>query len=94
MYYVTFTSLKQVECPIGFGLDKQTALERFRWASEQSLARAGFLLTQDLMLLEAFHLYVAALSRHIVSCIGDSLCHFYTDFVSMMRMFVQWLLCW
>lgn len=67
MYYVTFISLKTDQCPDRFGLDRKTALERFRWASEQSLARAGFLLNQDLRLLEAFHLYVAALSRHVVS---------------------------
>jgi hypothetical protein len=65
MYYIVFMSLNPNDCLRNYGLDKQTALERFRWASEQALARAGFLLAQDLQLLEAFLLYVITLTRHV-----------------------------
>ena len=64
-YYITILTISQDEAILRFGLDRQKALDRFRFATEQALARAGFLLSQDITLLQAFHLYLGALSRDL-----------------------------
>ena len=65
IYYMTILTLTQDEAILRFGLDRQKALDRFRFATEQALARAGFLLSQDITLLQAFHLYIGSLSRDL-----------------------------
>ena len=65
LYYISVLTLKNDETLARFGLERQKALDRFRFATEQALARAGFLLSKDIVLLQAFHCYISALSRDV-----------------------------
>ena len=65
IYYLSTLTLTQDETVSRYGLERRKTLDRYRFATEQALARAGFLLSQDIVLLQSFHLYISALSRDI-----------------------------
>ncbi|KAI9871041.1 MAG: hypothetical protein M1830_003506 [Pleopsidium flavum] len=64
MYLAVVTSLSPKECKDLLSEDKDTALSKYRFATEQALARAGFLNTQDRVVLEAFVLFLICVRRH------------------------------
>lgn len=64
VYFAVFTALSPEECRSRLMLDKDTGIKRFRYATEQALARAGFLSTQELLLVQAFVLYLCCVRRH------------------------------
>jgi hypothetical protein len=63
MYLSSFVSMKPEECAIQFGEDRATAVKRYRFATEQALAKAGFLNTQSLVLLQAAVLFLVCVRR-------------------------------
>ena len=63
IYYISTLTLTSNDTLTRFGFEKQKALDRFRFATEQALARGGFLLSQNMLLLQAFHLYISTLAR-------------------------------
>jgi len=64
MYLAVITSLNPNECKDLLSEDKETALSKYRFATEQALARAGFLNTQERVVLEAFVLFLICVRRH------------------------------
>ncbi|KAK4692341.1 hypothetical protein P7C71_g4837, partial [Lecanoromycetidae sp. Uapishka_2] len=63
IYYAAVTSLSAEDCIRHLGLERQAALRKYRFAVEQALARAGFLSTQDLVILQSMLLFLTCVRR-------------------------------
>ncbi|MCJ1476379.1 hypothetical protein MMC13_005045 [Lambiella insularis] len=64
IYLAVVTSLSPEECQGLLKQDKSTAIQRYRFACEQALARAQFLETTELVVLQAFTLFLVSARRH------------------------------
>ena len=63
IYYAAVTSLPPNDCIMRLGLEKQQALRKYRFATEQALARTGFLNTQEFIVLQAMLLFLTCARR-------------------------------
>ena len=63
IYYSVVTALDPDECLNVLGFDKEAGLKKYRFAFEQSLARANFLSTQEIEVLLAMTLYLTCARR-------------------------------
>lgn len=63
IYFAAVTTLSNDDCILQFGLEKQAALRKYRFAVEQALARAGFLNTQELVVLQSVLLFLTCVRR-------------------------------
>lgn len=63
IYYAAITSLTPGQCQALLGETKDRSLSKYRFAVEQSLARANFLNSSSLMLLQAFVLFLMCVRR-------------------------------
>ncbi|KAJ5545874.1 hypothetical protein N7494_003459 [Penicillium frequentans] len=63
IYLSAIVSSKPEDCLAQLGEDRKTAVKRYRFAVEQALARAGFLNTQSLVLLQAAILFLICIRR-------------------------------
>nr|POE99356.1 bikaverin cluster transcription factor bik5 [Quercus suber] len=64
IYYAATTSLTYEECNKTLGEDKQILLTRYQFAVEQALARANFLATEEIVVLQAFVVFLICLRRN------------------------------
>lgn len=64
IYYCATTSLSAEDCLLKFGEEKPRLLSRYRFALEQALARANFLTTEELVVLQAFVIFLICLRRN------------------------------
>ncbi len=64
IYYAAITSTSPDECKYRFGEAKADLLARFRFGMEQALARADFLRTDSIFVLQSFIIYLVCLRRH------------------------------
>ncbi|KAL9600820.1 MAG: hypothetical protein Q9219_002958 [cf. Caloplaca sp. 3 TL-2023] len=64
IYFAAITSLSDEECMNVIGMDKDGALKKYRFAFEQAMARAGFLSTTELVILQAFTIFLICVRRH------------------------------
>lgn len=64
IYYSVATSLTTEECLERFGEERSTLLARYRFAVEQGLARANFLVTEEMVVLQAFVIFLICLRRN------------------------------
>jgi hypothetical protein len=64
IYYGAVTSLSNEDCLAQFGEGKPVLLARYRFAIEQALARANFLITEELIVLQALVLFLMCLRRN------------------------------
>ncbi|MCJ1403938.1 hypothetical protein MMC11_007161 [Xylographa trunciseda] len=64
IYLVTVTSLNAEQCQSLLQQDKEISIQRYRFGAEQALARAGFLETNELMVLQAFTLFLVSARRY------------------------------
>lgn len=64
IYYAATTSLSSRECLVMLGEEKNVLLARYRFAVEQALARANFLTTEELVVLQAFVIFLTCLRRN------------------------------
>jgi hypothetical protein len=64
IYYGAVTSLSNEDCLTQFGEGKPVLLARYRFAIEQALARANFLITEELIVLQALVLFLMCLRRN------------------------------
>ena len=62
LYHAAITSMTADECLKVMGDEKSNLLTYYKFAIEQALARAGLLVTQELITLQAFTLYLVFLS--------------------------------
>ena len=58
IYFACITSMTGMECQIRLGENKDVLLARYRFALQQSLARAGFLSTHNVVTLQALIIYL------------------------------------
>ena len=63
IYYAAVTTLSPNECITLLGIEKQASLRKYRFAVEQAFARAGFLSTQELIVLQALLLFLTCVRR-------------------------------
>lgn len=63
IYYAAINSLTQKQCLALLGEDKDRSMRKYRFAVEQSLARANFLQSSSIMLLQAFVLFLLCVRR-------------------------------
>jgi hypothetical protein len=64
IYYGAVTSMWEEECRAFFGEEKSVLLSRYRFGVEQALARADFLQTDEMVVLQAFVLFLICLRRN------------------------------
>ena len=64
IYYAAVTTLNPDECQSILQLDKDIALKRYRFGVEQALAKADFLGTLELQVVQAFILFLVCVRRH------------------------------
>ena len=64
IFFSVVTSLSPEDCQAILSIDKDIGLRRFRFACEQALAKAGFLDTQEMTVLQAFALFLVTVRRH------------------------------
>ncbi|PFH62944.1 hypothetical protein XA68_10997 [Ophiocordyceps unilateralis] len=64
LYFAAVTSLEPDEVKANFGAEKNHLLSQYRFALEQSLARANFLDTSETTVLQAFTLFLIVVRRH------------------------------
>ncbi|KAI9043284.1 putative C6 transcription factor [Aspergillus affinis] len=63
MYFVSIISLSTEECRAKFGEEREVLVGRYRFAVEQALAKANFLNTQHIMVLQAVVIFLIAVRR-------------------------------
>ncbi|KAK2599925.1 hypothetical protein QQS21_005309 [Conoideocrella luteorostrata] len=64
VYFAAITSLEPDEVRTNFGTDKDDLLAQYRFAVEQALAKANFLDTSDITVLQAFTIFLVVVRRH------------------------------
>lgn len=64
MYFTSVTSLSGEDCEAITGESRQSLLMRFRPATERALARANFMVTDEIVVLQALVLFMISLRRH------------------------------
>ncbi|CAD6441848.1 9203e70e-9c9f-4153-85e8-0ac515cecefc [Sclerotinia trifoliorum] len=64
IYFATITSMSDEEVATNFGVEKETLVRKYRFGTEQSLARASFLSTNEIMTVQAFVLFLTCVRRH------------------------------
>jgi hypothetical protein len=63
VYLSVITSLGPEECQRILKIERDTGLKRYRYATEQALARAGFLSSQEFVIVQAFTLFLTCIRR-------------------------------
>ena len=63
IYHAAVTTLSAEDCILQLGLEKQAALRKYRFAVEQALSRAGFLNTQEIVVLQALLIFLTCVRR-------------------------------
>lgn len=64
IYLSVIISMTPEEVKTSLNADKSQLLKRYRFATEQALARAGFLTTSEIVTLQAFVLFLVCIRRH------------------------------
>jgi hypothetical protein len=64
IYYGAVTSTTNDECLESWGEDRTTLLQRYRFGLEQALARANFLYCDEIIILQAFIIFLILLRRN------------------------------
>ncbi|POR33178.1 Putative transcriptional regulatory protein [Tolypocladium paradoxum] len=64
IYFAAVTSLEPDEVETNFGANRDDLLAQYRFALEQSLAKANFLDTSDIAVVQAFTLFLIVVRRH------------------------------
>ncbi|OTB02666.1 hypothetical protein M426DRAFT_61704, partial [Hypoxylon sp. CI-4A] len=64
IYYAAITSMEEQEVKVNFGADKGQLINKYRFATEQALAKANFLVTSELVVVQAFTLFLVLVRRY------------------------------
>ncbi|KAI1765639.1 fungal-specific transcription factor domain-containing protein [Hypoxylon sp. FL1150] len=64
IYYSSITSMEEEEVKVNFGADKGHLINKYRFATEQALAKANFLVTSEVVVLQAFVLFLVLVRRY------------------------------
>ncbi|KAI1082086.1 fungal-specific transcription factor domain-containing protein [Whalleya microplaca] len=64
IYYAAITSMEDAEVKMNFGAEKAQLINKYRFATEQALAKADFLVTSELITVQAFVLFLFLVRRY------------------------------
>lgn len=64
IYFAAITSMDEEDTKKNFGVDRPRLVSQYRFALEQSLAKAEFLVSSELVVLQAFILFLVLVRRH------------------------------
>ncbi|KAI5865687.1 fungal-specific transcription factor domain-containing protein [Durotheca rogersii] len=64
IYYASITSMEEEEVKVNFGAEKAHLINKYRFATEQALAKANFLVTSELVVVQAFTLFLVLVRRY------------------------------
>lgn len=64
IYFIAVTSMKEEEVQSMFGEDRNVLLSKYHTAAQQALVNAGFMRSTELMVLQAYTLYLVSLAHH------------------------------
>ncbi|CAJ2500729.1 Uu.00g035820.m01.CDS01 [Anthostomella pinea] len=64
IYYAALTSMEDEEVKMNFNAEKGDLISRYRYATEQALAKAHFLTTSELVVAQAFVLFLVLVRRY------------------------------
>ncbi|KAJ8105374.1 hypothetical protein ONZ43_g7450 [Nemania bipapillata] len=64
IYFAAITSMEAEEVKTNFGAEKQQLIARYRFATEQALAKANCVTTSELVVLQAFVLFLILVRRY------------------------------
>ncbi|ESZ93647.1 hypothetical protein SBOR_5952 [Sclerotinia borealis F-4128] len=64
IYFATITSMSNEEVATNFGVEKDTLVKKYRFGTEQALARASFLNSNEIVTVQAFVLFLICVRRH------------------------------
>ncbi|KAI1804254.1 fungal-specific transcription factor domain-containing protein [Daldinia bambusicola] len=64
IYYASITSMEDNEVKVNFGAEKAQLIKKYRFATEQALAKANFLVTSELVVVQAFTLFLVLVRRY------------------------------
>ncbi|KAJ8122273.1 hypothetical protein O1611_g9882 [Lasiodiplodia mahajangana] len=64
IYFAAITSMEPEEVMTNFGAEKQQLIARYRFATEQALAKANCVTTSELVVLQAFVLFLILVRRY------------------------------
>ncbi|KAL7620876.1 hypothetical protein AAE478_009874 [Parahypoxylon ruwenzoriense] len=64
IYYASITSMEEEEVKVNFGAEKGHLINKYRFATEQALAKANFLVTSELVVVQAFTLFLVLVRRY------------------------------
>lgn len=64
VYFSSVTALSPEDCQLKFGESRDALVKRFRFAVEQGLARASFLISEEILVLQAFITFLVCLRSH------------------------------
>ncbi|KAF2237244.1 hypothetical protein EV356DRAFT_511953 [Viridothelium virens] len=64
IYYCVITSLSPEQCMETFGEERSVLLGRYQFGVQQALARANFLITEEMVVLQGFVLFLLCLRRN------------------------------
>ncbi|RYP67742.1 hypothetical protein DL771_007075 [Monosporascus sp. 5C6A] len=64
IYLGSITSMEEDEVKLNFGVEKATLVNKHRFAAEQALAKANFLTTSELVVVQAFTLFLVLVRRY------------------------------
>ncbi|KAJ0122613.1 all development altered-3 [Diaporthe amygdali] len=64
IYFAAITSMDEEDTKKNFGVDRPRLISQYRFALEQSLAKAEFLVSSEMVVLQAFILFLVLVRRH------------------------------
>lgn len=64
VYYAATTALSPEDCHLKFGEARDVLVKRFKFAVEQALSRANFLISEEMLVLQAFITFLVCLRSH------------------------------
>ncbi|KAI0127039.1 fungal-specific transcription factor domain-containing protein [Xylariales sp. AK1849] len=64
IYYAAITSLEEDEVKTNFGAEKSHLIKQYRFGTEQALAKANFLNTSELIVVQAFAIFLVLVRRY------------------------------
>ncbi|KUI62705.1 hypothetical protein VP1G_09820 [Cytospora mali] len=64
IYFAAITSMDEDDVKQNFGLERPKLISQYRFALEQALAKAEFLVSSELVVLQAFILFLVLVRRH------------------------------
>lgn len=64
IYFIAVTSMREEDVQSMFGEDRNILLAKYHAAAQQALVNAGFMRSNEIMVLQGYTLYLVSLAQH------------------------------